>query len=530
MEISLWFVGAEPGVLLDRTEVLGPRTLHPIVSVRSVTAPNRAQGAFRWSAAVKALSLLLIEHRITGAATLSGERGSAAASLDYALTKRPNWLMDMFGTTRSGETHLHYFIYRRNSEQKLPGPVEIGVLAAKLLPERISIYLNGVLLDDLHSLRILADDLRSQTRSKQPLVAGRRQRRLSAPIQPDAIEEESKAFRKMLERSYAREVHRMLWATDVFTARGIRHSVQRLVNDPTCRRILGSSKRRLSELGTFVPLGVKEEVHSLISIVNAGRPLRVCVERGQAPAICIMRHLQRQYRVAIEVDMNVNHSVELVRRLGTYSYLHPPDICFLTVMAASTQLAHFGKREYVPVSFMPKISHRVVSNAGELPLRDITGARGELRFMTEVPGSATFYYNNLRSAGVLGRAMKTVHAEPDEITSLFAAGAESTQAIMAFPFYDINSFRRVCRVAEEYPDCYGEIETMLFMRRSLVRNKRRADALLALIGHAWLHLRENPGLIQQAASSLLDDPDYRAVLCRAGGLVHLERAKGDTLQ
>ena len=59
--------------------------------------------------------------------TISGERGSLAASLDYALYKNPLWVFEMFGADHEGAPFLRRFIVRTNPGRKRAGPVIVGI-------------------------------------------------------------------------------------------------------------------------------------------------------------------------------------------------------------------------------------------------------------------------------------------------------------------------------------------------------------------------------------------------------------------
>lgn len=91
-------------------------------------------GSFQWSTAVKALTLLMVraaqvcsKGESLGSVVLIGGQGSLAKSLDYALTKQPGWILDMFGVDSTGNSNLKRVLRRSNSEQKMPGPVIVGL-------------------------------------------------------------------------------------------------------------------------------------------------------------------------------------------------------------------------------------------------------------------------------------------------------------------------------------------------------------------------------------------------------------------
>jgi hypothetical protein len=82
-----------------------------------------------------------------------------AASLDYALSKRPAWLLDVFGVTSKGDPNALRLFQRRNGCRKLPGPVLIRFNPHILEPENIQIYLHGRLLSENSDLQDLGTQL-----------------------------------------------------------------------------------------------------------------------------------------------------------------------------------------------------------------------------------------------------------------------------------------------------------------------------------------------------------------------------------
>lgn len=121
------------------------------ITVRGKTSgAYRGAGCFQWTPAVKAMCVLFIqaltrsfEDVYIPEPTLSGGRGSLAASIDYAIDKGPLWLCDMFGLDMSGRTNLRWLILRTNSGNKRPGPVCLSVNESILSPENITVVVNA---------------------------------------------------------------------------------------------------------------------------------------------------------------------------------------------------------------------------------------------------------------------------------------------------------------------------------------------------------------------------------------------------
>ena len=98
----------------------------------------------------------------TVAPQLSGGKESLAASLDYALDKMPNWMLDMFGLTYCGNPIVRQLLGRTNASQKRPGPVIIGVRRKTLLADNIRLILNDRECEDLAELKRLLANIESK--------------------------------------------------------------------------------------------------------------------------------------------------------------------------------------------------------------------------------------------------------------------------------------------------------------------------------------------------------------------------------
>lgn len=118
-------------------------------SVRGKTGgPFRSAGSFQWTSAVKALALLLVKTKAAPMdALLRGDANSLAASLDYAISKQPVWLTEMFGCDQQGISYVRRMILRTNPERKRPGPVTLGINQMYVSSEAVTIYVNGKLCE-----------------------------------------------------------------------------------------------------------------------------------------------------------------------------------------------------------------------------------------------------------------------------------------------------------------------------------------------------------------------------------------------
>ncbi len=121
----------------------------------------RYAGSFQWTSAVKALSLLLARAALSPQnSAIQGHVGSLAASLDYAISKQPAWITEMFGCDQHGISFARRLILRTNPERKRPGPVVLAVNYVYLPQVSIEVFVNGTKCSttDLEKLIATLDD------------------------------------------------------------------------------------------------------------------------------------------------------------------------------------------------------------------------------------------------------------------------------------------------------------------------------------------------------------------------------------
>jgi diguanylate cyclase (GGDEF)-like protein len=164
-QLTLTFsVGSE--VALWRTEFSHPSYAPQVRrSERGREEGPREGGlSFPWSAAVKALAAYVLRYAAWGrrqrqgdCPILEGGRGTAAATLNYALSKKPDWLCDMFGADNLGSAFLPDLLKRRNPDLKREGvPVELWLDPRSLPPEQVEIVVAERRVEDAAEMEELA--------------------------------------------------------------------------------------------------------------------------------------------------------------------------------------------------------------------------------------------------------------------------------------------------------------------------------------------------------------------------------------
>jgi hypothetical protein len=157
--LKLHFVGDEDPALFQTEYIFDGSCVQ---AVRGKTSGAfSGQGSFHWSVAVRALSVLAIQTSMVSLGhwcdpMLVGDKGSLAASLDYAISKETSWLIDIFGVSENKVPHFRRVFKRTNSGRKRSGPVAVALSKSFLRPGAILIRLNSRDLLSIPELESLA--------------------------------------------------------------------------------------------------------------------------------------------------------------------------------------------------------------------------------------------------------------------------------------------------------------------------------------------------------------------------------------
>ncbi len=111
-------------VELVRSEFRDSTHKYSKVCVRGKAAVTADEmGSFQWTSGVRALCCVFLrfvtsEQDQRFGYCLQGGRGSLASSLDYALSKSPAWLLEMFGTGPQGSPYARRLFRILNPNRK----------------------------------------------------------------------------------------------------------------------------------------------------------------------------------------------------------------------------------------------------------------------------------------------------------------------------------------------------------------------------------------------------------------------------
>lgn len=162
--LELRFFGSE----LSETRFEFSLSETPLRAVRGKTSGAYAAcGSFPWTSAVQALALLFLRSASKALLAessdvdlcLSGNHGTPASSLDYAIDKSPQWLIDMFGNDSHGTPTIKRLIRRTNPNRKRPGPVILAVNDFLLPPSSVQILVDEAEVKHLGQIETLYNSI-----------------------------------------------------------------------------------------------------------------------------------------------------------------------------------------------------------------------------------------------------------------------------------------------------------------------------------------------------------------------------------
>lgn len=151
-----------------KTEVRVAGIARTFACIRGKTAGAYVSfGSFQWTSGVRGVCAAFLRFVLSEVGDsvdfcMVGGRGSLAASLDYALSKGPAWLGEMFGTGLGGNQFARRIFKITNPNRKRPGPVAISVNKNVVSAEQVQIYWDNKLVTDPSQLYAMLAGIEAQ--------------------------------------------------------------------------------------------------------------------------------------------------------------------------------------------------------------------------------------------------------------------------------------------------------------------------------------------------------------------------------
>lgn len=458
---------------------------------------------------------------------LSGCSGSSAASLEYACRTNSKWIVQMFGRAETGQPRYEHLIRR----ERAANTIEVSLYELQLAAEQIRIIRDDKLIDRKSELLKLAAVLRESSLgenqgkkiSTKLEVAGNLRSSKAQEDSPQQPLADSLPYQTLF-TLFERELHSMLWQTNIFSTIGKRKLLYALRDEPAFLRNCKSPLAATSEIDLKLSQSAQLGCVSPNICANSHKdlkPIRIAVPADLVGSVAILRYLQKVRNFPVEIDLNYSHSPEIVDTVFAERFITPPDGLILSAPAASRVISAKNRTGYTPLMFTPGLSRRVVAPIGASQVGD-EFERGCFLCLSESLSVSGSYFDALGQKGALRNSSIVVkNSEPHESTEALSSGDSLLRAIFVFPHYDLNTIFNNCRVVDTTNRFPTISQSILFLSKQLMNDSFSAELLNIAIRGAWLELRESAQARSTAIELLLGDPEYLRLIERFCGLHQL---------
>ena len=514
-----------------------------ICAVRGKTAGAYAtESTFQWTAAVKALTSLLLDTAVRlslgrsansqeCSAVIEGGDGTPALSLDYALGKEPQWVCDVFGRDKKGEPLVRRLFRRSNPDRKRSGPAAVSLNVAAWDWVEIEVIVGTEKLTSVLELRALAQRIGGRKGSADNHTSD------DLPLDPlfsevsEDLRESSAClaaawWNEWLADLLFNEVRTGLWSCDIFSSRNLSQRVNRIETDEAFSRVSGSRCSVINaidrDLAGAHRLGVAEDDRLFHHFLKPSEPIRVALGVPTCSASALFYYLT--YVKGYHFDLNVRHvhAVEIARKVLAGDYQKLPDVLVLGSAPAATLIGRGASTGFLPLMLLPCTSEQIVVPNDSTPRVGVLDC-GEYLFINDDPSVPAFSFDALiRQGHVRESQVKVLHSEPHETFSRLRQGTSETRAILFFPHYHFNCRLNNCTSIPDPRAERNNEQMVMFVHESFICDSKRAKYLDIAIRDAWLELRANAALLRRVVALMLGDPVYVRMIARSAGLYGIE--------
>lgn len=481
------------------------------------------QASFQWTKAVKAFALLFVGTKLAQLSDtpfeLTGQHGSAAASLDYAISKPTEWVAGLFGGKRDQQDFRRKAFKISNSEQKLPGPVTVHLSASFGEPEALQIFLDDQKLSsstDLLRLYLALGGEPFPTATStvaphaEPLLSMRTVSKMTAPSE-SAPWYAGKEFFTLVHA----EISKALRETEVLESLGISQAEERLAllrPLPTCQLL----KPVYQQLRSRIPpdhLRYSDPAESP-RLINQDRPLRIGCPPMAMSSLLVLRTLAADSQIPIEIYSHHPSSSAILSTIENTEL----DFVILSWGATEKLFRSPEKSASQAVMLLPRTSIDLVAPrfAEGLPTAPLS-----VFLSTEETGYPFQYYSAARSIeGSRWNSTTPIDANIVEIVAQLTKGPNC--GVIAFPFSALLTLHFNYQI-EALPQLAGTRlgDNILFGVSERGRDSVLVRDLRAAIQSNWYRLLEDPRFLERSIESLLSDSQYIQSLKRLGGLYRI---------
>jgi hypothetical protein len=484
-----------------------------------------------------------------------------ALSLDFALSKKPRWLLDMFGVDQSGTPILKRLFIRMNPEKKRPGPAWVSMNPAFLDPGNISIFLDGVEvvtgleLNTLLTLIGLQEEQRSSgqrnaqggeiapketalpnlSNSHQraailtppsfggavrfPLLQQRIDHLLSLGPLPHPFTLDS--WLPNVVAKLTADITACLKYMDIFSLEGQSHFIRR-VNENTLYRKLTKKAFKpfhtVREQPDFLRLGVAPNPSELVRDLRGDVPIHVFHPTGPYAAPLIFDYLKYVKGYNIETHGQYHCGTHLVADVLEARVSPVPDALILGMDAAGFLISSQSTDDYVPFMLLPLSPHIIVA-----PKAHASGVEstGDYILQKDPYDCCKAYFRAATDVSFINkRRVSTHYITPDLAFQLLREGTERIRLPTGLEYFRLVEPFHECHVTREPNVLIEGSEVVLLLHRSLLTKTKAMNIELA-IRDAWLSMIEDPGVVSHLVQQQILEPSFLRSVKRFSGLYEI---------
>jgi len=524
------------------------------------------EGTFLWTSAVQSMSAVAIKSKIAGltrttpqawpqAAGLCSDATSWALSLDFALSKKPRWLLDMFGVDQAGTPIIKRLFIRMNPEKKRPGPAWVSINPAFLDPSNISIFLDGVEVTEALGLGKLLNliglkDATSGGGSKVATIvpeavglrnhsaSGTNMRILGAPLPYSAVRFPRLQTRiehltslgplpspfshedwlpNVLTRLTA-DITACLRQMDIFSIAGQSHFINRVNANSLYRKL---TKKAFNPYHTvrdqpdFLRLGVAPNPGALAKDLSGDVPVHVFHPTGPYAGPLIFDYLRYVKGYNFQTHGQYYCGTHLVADVLEARVSPVPDALILGMDAAGFLLSSQSTDDYVPFMLLPLSPHIIIAPKAHATAVE---SSGDYILQKDPYDCCKAYFRCAADATFINkRKIATHHISPDLAFTLLREGKEKLRLPTGLEYFRLIEPFHDCHVTREPSSLTEGSEVVLLLHRRLLTKTRAINIELA-IRDAWLSMSEDSEVVSCLIQQQVLDPDFLRSVKRFSGL------------
>lgn len=470
---------------------------------RKAVMSNADVGSFQWTAAVRAFAVLAVGTRLKIARKekeqfmLAGEAKSLAASLDYAISKPTEWIVDLFGRDSSKRTLASKIFRRENTERKLPGPVKIALSNTLQEDGALKIFLGE---RELVSEADLDKLYRLINTSARTLSASEDMRWYQSSWFSDLLHKELELGLRETELLQPFELDRLLSL--------------RLLSDKTKQSLTKEISDLKESLKKLQSAATEPNEQFLSKLQKRERPIvAACVPMAFTP-IVTLHFLKQELGIPVELDLGYPSTAAILEALQGKSQI---DLLLLSWSAALRRQNIETAIEYKSVMILPRTSLDLViapEFSKETKIEKVMMA-------TENESYPMLYLQSLQEENqCLSSKVQTIDASLAEIMTQFPKVGErnTCAAILGFPFSSILAKTQGLKILNSGNARSRVGENLLF---ASAKSEFDSVEFTQLLRHAWQRLLEEKSTREKLIESLLSDEQFGKYLKRVGDLYKL---------